>query len=260
MKKTISLAFGAMAMSGCTTYEMVSGGAHSVANGDIGQGSVLIVAGLIGGPVVDTVDLLVPDEAVHDYSKQSATSTAPSTSQTSNNTPAPTSTYSAISSKEMATQNQSKLVDGTDGFEFRTFTSDNGMPQYDAKGGPCTSVGIVGMKGSLGDAIRSLAADHRSTYDIRTYTYLRGTNQEANYLISHRVDWSAAVRHRQDEYDYNLQNGASHDSIEGAKSRKDQTECLARSHIQYVIALENWSEANKTEITKLWTNYMKNHQ
>jgi glutamate/aspartate transport system substrate-binding protein len=152
--------------------------------------------------------------------------------------------------KSMESSNSSSSVSQNataDGFEF-TVTPQSGVALITATGGPCSSTGITGMSFTSGQGVPYLKGTLHSDYYFTALGRSRVLPINTITHISPSTDWSSTVAENKKQF-----RGSAPGSQERELYREsfEQAECMARSHMQYVNAIENWIKSNLKLLYKL---------
>lgn len=186
---------------------------------------------------------------------QTSTSDASSPSQTTSNLGR--KSYKLPSLNALAENNQ--LVNTADGFEFRVYNGtkyQDKLPYFEASGGPCTNAGIIGMQGRLDEVINALRPDYKRTHYLHPFSEpsrLKGLRVlgaiSGNKLADNRYALNTQETRRL--YESAKANKVKRSELEPYYEEFKFAECLEMSHMQYVLAFENWAKRNKKPLLKI---------
>lgn len=139
-------------------------------------------------------------------------------------------------------QESATLAPSPEGFVFNLSTDRSGVSAFTAFGGPCRTVGIDLMRGRLeGVAYGVEKGNFRARYDIELYAEM-GALQVLPSLHPGQ-NYSLIAQEAERLYRTAVSDGSS--DAEAYRRSSDWALCISRSHMQYVIAVENWWRANR---------------
>ena len=155
-----------------------------------------------------------------------------------------TNKSAAKSDSDKSEQEIPPLSSMADGFEFRV---EGDPPVIIATGGPCISVGIREMRFSTGEAFAYLQGKHRQEWYFTVYGKSRVDSSDMMVNISHSSDWHSIVAYQRNQ----LAGTPPGKNKQVVQESLEWAECLARSHMKYVEAQDNWMGGNMKLLLKL---------